>query len=346
MDSPSITHPAVPAPESSGNPRFHPLVAIFPEMEKHAFAEFVQDIKLNGVREPVTVHKNQVLDGRNRWLACEALGITCPQRVYEGKESDLLAFVVSKNLHRRQMSESQRAMVAAKIANMRQGERTDQEPSATLPKVSQAEAGKQVGVSERSVRDAVKVIAKAAPEIVKAVEQNKLPVSAAAKVAEHPPEVQRQAVAKIDQGAKPAAVVRALPASGGKARPNKEKEAVRTTQGDASDTPPIPRWVWGHLLEFDTTAALSLDAAEIFAQMSRDERRDVARVAKLLIPWLQTMIGECRKVQKVAKADKIAESDRQQMPLPGIKREQEGNPLAPKTDTADQKTTAQTRRRA
>jgi hypothetical protein len=334
--------------QASLNPghRFHPLVEIFPEMEKYTFAEFVADIKVNGVREPVTVHKNQIIDGRNRQLACDVLGITCPQRVYEGKESDLLAFVLSKNLHRRQMSASQLAMVAANIANMRQGERTDLKPSATLPKVSQAEAAKQVGggVSERSVRDAVKVKAKAEPEIIKAVEQNKLPVSAATKIVEHPAEIQRQAAASIASGAKPADVVRALPASGGKARPN--KDAVRTTCGDASDTPPIAPWVWGHLLEFDATGALSHDAAEIFAQMSRDERRDVARVAKLLIPWLQTMIGECRKVHKVAKADKIAESDRQQMPLPGIKREQDGNPLAPKTETADPMTTAQTRRRA
>lgn len=340
--------PVTTTTQASLNPghRFHPLVEIFPEMEKHAFAEFVADVKVNGVREPVTVYKNQIIDGRSRLLACEVLGIACPQRVYEGKESesDLLAFVVSKNLHRRQMSESQRAMVAAKIANMTHGGDRKSDQAATLPLVSQADAAKQMGVSERSVRDAVKVISKAEPEVARAVEQNKLPVSAAAKVAEHPAEVQRQAVAKIAEGAKSAAVVRALPASGGKARPN--KDAVRTTRGDASDTPPIPRWVWGHLLEFDKTGALSLDAAEILAQMSRDERRDVARVAKLLIPWLQTMIGECRKVHKAARADKIVESDRQQIPLPGIKREQEGNPLAPKTGTADQMTTAQTRRRA
>jgi hypothetical protein len=144
-----------------------------------------------------------------------------------------------------------------------------------------------------------------------------------------PPEIQRQAVAKI--------------ASGGKASAG--RDAVRTAWGDASDTPPIPQWVWRQLLEFDTTGTLSFDAAEVLVQMSRNERRDVARVAKLLIPWLQTLIGECRKVHKAARADKISESDRQQMPLPGMELVQERNPLAPKTETADQ-TTAQTRRRA
>ena len=158
------------------------------------------------------------------------------------------------------------------------------------------------------------------------------------------PEIQRQGVAKIEEGAKGIAVVQALSAPGGEARPS--RDAVRATRGNASDTPPIHQWVWRQLLEFDTTGALSLDAAEILAQMSSDERRDVARVAKALIPFLQTMIGECRKVHKAARVDKIAESDRQQMPLPGMELERERNPLAPKTETADQKTTGQTRRRA
>jgi hypothetical protein len=56
-------------------------------------------------------------------------------------------------------------MVAAKVANMRQGERTDREPSANLPKVSQAQAADMLQVSSRSLRDARVVLQTATPEI-------------------------------------------------------------------------------------------------------------------------------------------------------------------------------------
>ena len=75
------------------------------------------------------------------------------------------------------MDESQRAMVAAKMANMPQGERTDLEPSANLQKVSQADAAALLNVSTRSVAAAVKIRASAVPEVVRACEQGIVPVS-------------------------------------------------------------------------------------------------------------------------------------------------------------------------
>jgi hypothetical protein len=64
-------------------------------------------------------------------------------------------------------------MVAAKLANMVQGQRTDIEPSANLQNVSRAEAASMLNVSERSVNTAKAVEAKAPAEVVRAVEQGK-----------------------------------------------------------------------------------------------------------------------------------------------------------------------------
>jgi hypothetical protein len=60
---------------------------------------------------------------RNRYKCATELGLSYPRIEYSG--TDPLGFVVSHNLHRRHMTESQRAMVAAKMANMPEGRNWD-----------------------------------------------------------------------------------------------------------------------------------------------------------------------------------------------------------------------------
>lgn len=98
--------------------------------------------------------------------------------------------MISVNLHRRHLDPSQCAMVAAKLANMAQGARTDREPSANLQKVSQLEAAKLLSVSPRSVADAKKVVEHGTPELLRRVERGEIAVSLAAKVTEMSPEQQ------------------------------------------------------------------------------------------------------------------------------------------------------------
>jgi hypothetical protein len=69
------------------------------------------------------------------------------------------------NLKRRHLNESQRAMIAAKIANMHQGQH-DNKP-ANLP-VSQTQAAELLNVSERTVRSAKSVQDHGTKELVKA----------------------------------------------------------------------------------------------------------------------------------------------------------------------------------
>lgn len=174
----------------------HPLANLFPEMPVGEFAALKADIAEYGVREAVWMWRGQLLDGRHRRRACEELGIKCPTREWDGSESEVAAFIVSLNLHRRHLDESQRAMVAARLANMRQGERTDLQPSANLPKVSSANAAEMLNVAERSVTSARKVIDSGTPELVKAVESGAVPVSVAAKIAELTPQRQTQVIEK------------------------------------------------------------------------------------------------------------------------------------------------------
>src|SRR5262245_27085543 len=97
--------------------QFHPLADLLPLLEGLDFEELVADVRAHGVREPVWIHDSRILDGRNRYRAAQAADVECPTRTYDG--DDPVGFVISLNLKRRHLSESQRAMVAAKLANLK-----------------------------------------------------------------------------------------------------------------------------------------------------------------------------------------------------------------------------------
>src|SRR6266513_2676135 len=101
------------------SPEFHPLADIFPLMQGADFHDLCDDIKKHGLREPVTMFEGNVLDGRNRWRACESAGVEIPpdkiRQFNPALDGDPMAWVISINLKRRHLDESQRAYVAANI---------------------------------------------------------------------------------------------------------------------------------------------------------------------------------------------------------------------------------------
>jgi N6-adenosine-specific RNA methylase IME4 len=158
----------------------HPLADIFPLAEGAEFDELVADVRASkGVRVPIVLYEGKVLDGRNRYRAAAVAGVPCPTSTYDG--DDPVGFVISLNLKRRHLSESQRAMAAARLATMRQGARTDLSP---IGERSQAEAAALVGVGKRSVERARVVLDCASTALIEACDRNLITVSLAAKLAE------------------------------------------------------------------------------------------------------------------------------------------------------------------
>ena len=81
------------------------------------------------------------------------------------------------NPHRQHLTESQRAAVAAKLANMPLGGATYRSANLQTDSVSQADAAKMLNVSTRSVAAAAKVIHEGDDELVHAVERGDFAVS-------------------------------------------------------------------------------------------------------------------------------------------------------------------------
>ena len=171
----------------------HPVADIFPAMSDAEYQSLKADIAEHGIREPIWTWHEYVIDGRHRLRAASELMVECPMRAYHGDESSLVSFVVSLNLKRRHLDESQRAMVAAAIATLERGERADRSID---PSVTQEQAASMLNVSVPSVKRARQVRDDGAPELVQAVEQGRVSVSAAADVATLPKPAQAQIVAR------------------------------------------------------------------------------------------------------------------------------------------------------
>jgi hypothetical protein len=187
--------------------RAHPAAELFPMMPEEDLADLAEDIKANGQRHPIVVIDGGgewlILDGRNRYEACRIAGVTPSQTVWSG--TDPIAFVLSLNLHRRHLTESQRAMVAAKIANLRKGgDRGNQHTGGKGPTgplaTSVSDAASQLQVGERSVKRGRVVLEHGAPEVVAAVESGKVSVADAASVAKLPKDEQRERLARVESG--------------------------------------------------------------------------------------------------------------------------------------------------
>lgn len=169
--------------------QFHPVANIFPLMEGRAFEDLCDSIQQNGLMEGIWIYKGQIIDGRNRYRACQETGVEARFRAYEGEEADLVGFVVALNLHRRHLDEGQRSVVAAKIANLENGQHTSSANLQSSP-VTQSAAASMLNVSPRSVASAKRVIERAPEPITRAVERGDMAVSLAASVVELPEDEQ------------------------------------------------------------------------------------------------------------------------------------------------------------
>ena len=127
------------------------------------------DIREHGLHEPIVVFEDKILDGRNRYRACLEVGVEPTFTVYT--DDDPVSYVVSLNLRRRHLSESQRAMVAAKLATLKLG---DNQHSEGLPIGRSSEL---LNVGERTVARAREVQEHGTPELVSAVERGAISLS-------------------------------------------------------------------------------------------------------------------------------------------------------------------------
>jgi len=205
----------------------HPAAELFPMMHEDELEKLAADIGANGLREPVVLYEGQILDGRNRLRACELAGVE-PRFVEWDGEGSPLAFVLSCNLHRRHLDESQRSVIASRAKEMFKDEAAERQrsrqfgrrianpPSEVIegqkpristvgvnlhrPERSNSQAARMFNVSEKSVAFANRVLASGHEQVIAAVEGGSISVSDAAAIVKLPKPRQRELLGTRKRG--------------------------------------------------------------------------------------------------------------------------------------------------
>lgn len=190
----------------------HAIADIFPLIEDGEFAKLKADVAAFGVREPIWLFEGKILDGRNRYRAAKAAGVSAKFRDFDGDAEKALDFVWSLNRTRRHLSASQAAMADAErnklqnsyaaikaAAKEKQGTRNDlkrnipeqipeslpAQPAATAaPKKGDGDTRKKraqiAGTNEKYIDLADKLVEER-PDLAAAVKQGKKTLSQVSK---------------------------------------------------------------------------------------------------------------------------------------------------------------------
>lgn len=188
---------------------FHPLSNLFPLMQGESFEALKRDISENGQREPIVMLDGHILDGRNRWRACEELSIV-PSWVKwkKGRHSDTpLAFVLSMNVDRRHMGTTPRAMCAARLVPVYQAQVKPGRPKKIPPNLGELPQGEathraaqRLNVSHGIVETAVVVLREGAPELIAACDADLIAVDDALGIVEESVEIQNKLLTDVLEG--------------------------------------------------------------------------------------------------------------------------------------------------
>ena len=187
---------------------YHPACSLFPLLEKDQLWALADDIKANGLLEPVVMHKGQVLEGRNRLRACRMACVEPRFVEWDGKGSPV-EFVISKNLARRHLTSSQKAAIAVTLLPMLEAEARERQRAGKRLAKKLAEVpvnGKASQIAARLTRtnsryvELVKSIQDKSPEIVRKIRDGVVKVPEAAELAEMPPAKRKAALRSLEKG--------------------------------------------------------------------------------------------------------------------------------------------------
>lgn len=164
----------------------HPLSAAFPAMGSETFLALVEDVRSHGQRDTATLCDGMVIDGWHRYRACQELSIPCRFEEFSGL--DAVAFVRSKNQHRRHYQKSQQAAIEVSLTAWAEAHRP-RKGEAASPFSTNKEMADRAGTTERTIQHAKRAHEAGLGE---AVRDGKVSAERAAELAKADPALAKQ----------------------------------------------------------------------------------------------------------------------------------------------------------
>lgn len=161
--------------------KLHPIALVYPDIQGQHFEDLKKSIKKGkGLRQPIILHEGKIIDGKNRYRACQELGIEPDTVEWNGKGS-LADFVSDLNSVRRDLLKTQRAVAGRELkkfyaieAKQRQGKKGEGKDR------SSALAARACGVS-RAYIDQADMICKESPDLYQQMKDGIITISQAVR---------------------------------------------------------------------------------------------------------------------------------------------------------------------
>jgi hypothetical protein len=125
----------------------HSLAGVNPEMDVYDFEAFKIDIRENGIKEPLWMYRNKIIDGRHRIKAARKLGITqVPYKILKQNytKRELLNILRSKHM-RRNLDPLAKTLMAYRYFEEQGGS------------ITRADAENKYGIKGRSISMVIKI---------------------------------------------------------------------------------------------------------------------------------------------------------------------------------------------
>lgn len=249
--------------------RVHPAAEAMPAMTANEIAALRESIRRDGQLTPVSLLNGMIVDGRHRAAVVRELGRPLvavdldPDDLSENEGA--FRYVVSTNAARRSLTDSQRAIIAARMVTTRRGSRI------TASDMGQPEAARLLGVSVAYLRMASAVLASCSESIIDAVFAGRRPLSAVYR--------EMRAAAGTSRRREPrATLVPSFPAASVPSIPAIQSDDVVTALVQRISDTGIDPAAWVHSLPREVAAAF-VTTLEQFARTAYDvldEEQDIA----------------------------------------------------------------------